>query len=470
MRDVSSEPTALARLMRQRGMSPSGLRHRIGEVTNHVLTPDPSLVWRWMNGKTEPSRKYITAIARALGVNPDELKEYDHAQEVGSNASASSGSASALVGTLIIGDAKPDEAADHPDVTWRGELKGAHEMFSRRKLLEASLIAAAASPVGRLYDSLRRQRLSQGALDGLSLMTNHLGRSIDKYDFSELDLQIGQQLSFVERYLRESLSVQQRKELCLNGARLSALGGFVAFLTGRIDRSLLCYDNAFSLAEEVQDRGLMAWVVAEEASMACYAGRFELAARMTRRALAPNSPNQMANISSNAARALSRMGSRVEAIEAIDATEHWSGRITAEVDSSRSGPMWSFSQVSAHTRVSESWLNLDEPRKAMDAAQIAIEDVADRKSPRFSAHAHLVLASAHARVGDVDQACSMASRVFEWYPQDFHTISARAGGLFEALPLAESCQPVQQLRDEFDFYMEASRRHADPALPSDEAS
>ena len=313
-----------------------------------------------------------------------------------------------------------------------------------------------AAPILELSNALDAPRLSRGALEGLGVVTDHLGRNFDRYDLAELTHELDHQLRFVTRYLREPTPVAQRHELCLQGSRLAALSAGAAFLTGSLGKAWLCYDTAFKLADEINDRTMMTWVVAEQASVACYLGKPKNAADVLQRLPAISDPNQRANAASNAARALSRIGDRTEAVKAIGDCETWCLEITPETDSSISGPMWSFSRISGFTRLGESWISLGMPGKAIEAIDQALASADSSKGPRFGAHARLISASARAMNGQPDVACAIASEVFASFPQDFYTIEKRALEFFEIIRKRPGCDEMSRLEEEFRYYLEIS--------------
>ncbi len=433
----SSQTTFLADLMARRGMSIDGLADRLRGHSVDGTQPDSSLVWKWVNARTRPSRRYLALLASVLDVEIDLLRlriEEDYRR-------------------------RTDSAQDGPPISdivaaTSGRLQfPPEELIDRRVVVKALLLSSGAGAMVELYDAIDRNTLSRASAEGLSIATNHLGCNFDRYDLFELQTQLDFHMSFVGRHLRESLTIDQRAMLCVEGARLAGMAASVAFLTGNVHGATVFDDISFRLAREVSDRRIMSWLLSEEAGMACYAGEPARALELLERANNVADIAQRANAASNTARAHAQLGDRAQVTRAVEGAERYSLDIPVDEDSSISGPHWSFSQISGFTRIAESWLDVDMPRQALNAIDHAMSVSAAQANPRLVAHARLISSAAQVRLGDVDGACETASEVFASNPQDFHTIAQHAKPLFVRLSSFENSTHVIALRAEFDHYL-----------------
>lgn len=436
----SSQRTYLGNQLEARKLSIDGLAERLRAQSADGTQPDPSLVWKWVKARSRPSRRYLDLLASELDVDPHTLQtqiEADYQQYVEGRAAKGQDG-------LVAGD----DAIGFPP----------SDLVDRRVVIQALLLSSGAGALAELHEAVDRNTLSRAAAEGLAVATDHLGRNFDNYDLVELQTQLDFHMTFVGRHLRESLTVSQRRMLCVHGAQLAAMAASVAFLTGNVHGATVYDDISFRLAKEVEDGRMMAWLLCEEAGMSVYGGDPVRALELLSWPMGVTDRAQRANAASNAARAYAQLGDPHKVAESADLAESLAVGIPADEDSSIAGPHWSFSQTSALTRVAESWLEVGEPDRAKSSAEHALEVSSQEGNPRLVAHARLIQCAAEAGLGNVDQACQVASDVFAATPQDFHTVAAHARPLFQRLQSVSSSQHVIQLRNEYDHYLRRAPR------------
>jgi len=197
----------------------------------------------------------------------------------------------------------------------------------------------------------------------------------------------------------------------------------------------------------------MAWLLCEEAGMSTYAGDPVRATKLLNSVNRVTDRAQRANAASSAARAYAQLGDRARVVEYVHLAEGLAMSIAGDEDSSISGPHWSFSQVSAFTRIAESWLEIDQSHEAMSAAEHALQISGAEGNLRLMSHARLIQCAAQVGLGNIDVACGTASEVFAATPQDFHTVAAHAKPLFARLRLFPDSPHVVQLKAEYEHYL-----------------
>lgn len=300
---------------------------------------------------TRPGSRYLGALADALEVSVDILR-----REVADGYRRDSAG-------HVSGDGhfETNSLPTSQSVVVSSDLEDLHEvmdMLERRQFLKAAAAGMFPASLMKLNDFFAGSKVSAGAVESVAVATEHLAQRFDKFNYIELDRLLEFHLETVVNYLRSGANLRQQAELYRRGSQLAGLLGLSAFLQGRVEHAWRSYAYARSFAEEVGDRKLTAWIVSEEASMACYAGHLASAATLTQLAQEKLSGRaQLASLSSNAARAYSGMGRRSDAVSAIESTVSNCLDISdGENSDLPSSPIWGFSATSGLTRVSSSWL------------------------------------------------------------------------------------------------------------------
>lgn len=428
--------TYLAHLVETRGLTPDGLVQRLREDSQDGGQPDSSLVWKWLNARVRPSKRYLQALAGILNVDVELLRT-----EIARDYTVFSRDTQAGSEHTALEDMANDIQFPSRDLT------------DQRVIIQASLVSSGARAMADLYESTQRNTLSASAIEGLVMTTEHLGRHFDDYGLVELRAQLEFQMAFVGKYLRESLTVGQRSTLVHNGARLAGMSASVAFLTGQVQNATLFDDIAFRLASEIADEGIKSWLRCEEAGMAAYARDPRRAIQLLQPALNVTDRAHRANVLTNLARAFGQLGDRVEVARSVVEAERLLLSMTDEQDSAVRGPHWSFSQLSGFTRIAESWLEVEMYAEAQEAANRALARSDGSSSPRLVGHARLALSAAKVGLGHLEAGCEEAADVFASGPQDFHTVAAHTRPLLSLLAPVRDSSPVARLRQEYDLYL-----------------
>jgi hypothetical protein len=311
-----------------------------------------------------------------------------------------------------------------------------------------------------IAENMRASRLSEGALESAGIVTEHLARNFDKYDYIELDRQIEFYLTFVIRYLKKHVTLRQRAELYLRGGQLAGLHGLSSFLQGNVSEAWSYYRASRQLSGEVGNRPLMAWITGEEASMASYSGEFEQASKLTEFGLRSISRGAaLANLGSNAVRAHSGMGDVREAERVIRLTEEAAYNIpAAENSDDADGPIWGFSQSSALTGVTEGRLMLGQAQEALHAARDAVSATSATTNERHGSHTQLLLARSYAHAGQPEEACRLACSILARLPQDSHTIIIRCNELAGDLRRFGGIPEVREYQELVHHYSASLKR------------
>lgn len=346
--------------------------------------------------------------------------------------------------------------------------------IDRRELLQSSLIllggevsARALRPpsgvalgIAELLDSARS---TPTVMDSLQVAVTYFASSFDEHDFEELYDSLTQHLKIVLGLLRRP-AYRHRRDLCLYGARLSGMMALLTHMQGKLNECLSHYSNAYALAEEIGDQGIMSWVMAERAAVAWSVGNAAAVLALTEGVVDGTRGANRANMVSNLAQAVARTGDRSRAVKLIVAAEAAAEAIPQEENSDRAGtPIWGFSPSSTITNTAIAWLNLGEARRALESAQRSIELLGDHALHRHAAHAKIIMATAHVGLGDPAEASRLATEVIQSAPQDVYIVSRQSTDLLRALDQHRASPEVRQLREVISHYekrLEAAAKSA----------
>jgi hypothetical protein len=427
----------------------ASLAHQIEKFSNGAQRPHPSLIWRWTKGYTRPSPRYLAALSGILQVEEAQL-----AAEIDAGIKR----AKSEPPEIIRGHRSPHSVVASVDVlageTTLRESNEIIEMIERRMLLKYMAAGLFSIPISEIVENMKTSSLSEGALESVGVMTEHLARNFDKYDYAELDRQIDFYLTFVIRYLKNHVTLRQRSELYLRGGQLAGLHGLSSFLQGNVNAAWVYYRAGRELSEEVGNRSFIAWITGEEGSMSSYSGQFEQASKLAEAGLRTiSSGAALANLGSNAVRAYSGMGDVREAERTIRLTEEAAYNIpAAENSDDPDGPIWGFSRSSALTGVTEGRLILGQAQEALHAAQHAVLATSPATNERHAAHAQLLLARSYARTAQPEEACRIAGAVLVQLPQDSHTIIIRCNELLGDLRRFAKIPEVREYQELVHHY------------------
>ncbi len=432
------------------GYSSAGLAEKISQDTNGQLTPDPSLVWRWAKGKTRPRAAYLAALASALNVDISLLRA-----DLASGPTA--GAEEALMPKQTNSKATPDALYDpEDDVERRPFLKIGATLLASTALTDGTgTIQEFAVALAQARDSSPSHR---GKLDILAAVTEHTARSFDTIDYRTICIDLGSHLRSTATLLHQPLRYAERGETCLRGAQMSGLVALASHLIGQLPTAWLHYRNAMELANEIGHLHQLGWLMSEQASMACYSGDYDHAIELTEYFIPRAQGLNRLNLASNAARSYARVGNFQKTRQYIELVEDGVSDISPKDDCDTPGtPIWNFSQSSALTRVAASYLWLGLGNQAIETAGRAVEITQQKGISRHGTHARLTMASAHALMGDPEQACKVAAETIASGPKDVFTALRRSADLMHFLEPYSTHSEVIELRAKLNYYKQKVR-------------
>ena len=397
----------LAQRITDLNLSFAAVSRRIERATGGTLRPDPSLVWRWTRGRTRPSGVYLSALAGALDLDEEQLREDIEEQWKNRAKSAASELSASKIRNNFF------------------RLREIREMVNRRSLLKAGAtifafstveaVAPVSSEAVRLAEVTGRSEISDGSIEAINVLTDHFAQNFVYYDLEEIVRQLNPYVTKVADALGGPLRVKQRGELCLRGAQLSALLGRTARSLGRLGDARLHFTNAFSLAEEIDHHDLMSWVVLEEATMASQAGAPEAALKLATAALPYSKAGSAVQALSLVARTEALLGKQNEASRAIVQTERTIGKIRPDEDSDKQNIVFNgWGASSTLHAVGRAWLWLGQPREAELCGAAAAAEASKSTSMwrnQNSAQGELVVAGARAQLGEPAEAARIIQRI-----------------------------------------------------------
>jgi hypothetical protein len=369
----------------------------------------------------------------------------------------STGEESADEGPSTASDAGNDSyevhrSASNPDVLDRRSLLKSTAILLGGELASPALRSVTAVTLN-LAETLETARLTPAVLDSIQLATDYYSRSFDRHNFHDLRAVLTQHLEAVDGLLRRPAKYRQRRELCLYGERISGMLALVTHMQGNLSECLAHYSNAFMLAEEIGDRAFMSWVVAERAAVAWSVGNAAAVLRLTETFVDKTRGANRANMVSNTALAFARTGDHSQAKSFISEAETLAHTIPEEQNSDLPGtPIWGFSPSSTITNTAIAWLNLREPRRALESAQNAELLLGDQGLYRHRVHAKIIMATSYAALGEPEEASRLATDVILSSPQDVYIVSGQSLDLLQALRKYRSTPAVRQLHEVISFY------------------
>ncbi|MGI5214709.1 hypothetical protein [Plantactinospora sp. CA-290183] len=336
--------------------------------------------------------------------------------------------------------------------------------LDRRALLQSSVIllggevsARALQPVPglplRVAETLEQNRVTPAVLETIQLAVGYYSQTFDQHDFDELHGALSEHLETVLTLLRGPATFRQRGELCLYGARLSGMLALLTHMQGKLAECLSHYRNAYLLSEEIGDRAFMSWVMAERAAVAWSVGNARAVRQLTESFVDGTRGANRANMVSNLAQAAARTNDRALSLRMIAEAEAAAETIPSGQNSDLPGtPIWGFSPSSTITNTAIGWLNLEEPQRALEAAQRSVVLLGEHAIHRHVAHSKIIMATAHVNLGEPGEGCRLASEVILSAPQDVYIVSRQSTDLLRALHSYRGTPEVRQLRDVIAHY------------------
>gem|GEM_PF-6231298 len=380
-----------------------------------------------------PSEVYVAALAKVLQLD-QRLLEQDIQRY-----SKSRRESRIKVDTGSIRSWPKPARAEKPD-----EM---HELVRRREILKAGATAAATTtasglellldpvintPRSALASTAGKSYIGRPELDAFESLERHLAVNLWRYDYDRLEVQLIPLVERIAQLLNRPLRYKERGELCLYGAQISAILGIVTFERGRLRSAHAHFNDAFYLADEIGHRDLMAWIVGQESTIAVYSQQYDYAKLIAQAGKTIARGAMKADLASNEARALAGMGSAKEALRAITNTERAAEAMPRHQDSDISYYLFGFPRSMGFLRSARSFLMLGQPREAQEAARIGLELTQWNKASQ-QGQARLMSAIAYAQLGEVDEACRVASAAINDKPQNILLIKVLSTDLLMEL-------------------------------------
>ncbi|MGW2783262.1 hypothetical protein ACWC3X_18750 [Streptomyces populi] len=366
----------------------------------HQLPSDASVKRRiasWENGHSVPDDFYGPLLCEAYGLSAVELG-LNH--EGGRNTSLMD----------VSYPASPDDAIEAVDQLWRADLNR-YEPLLQAEPSEPAWNEASLRWLVAPEPAVPRQRQ-----DGLRVGLGDVAAIKTTADmFAELDDRFGgdharhaaiQYLSTeVAPLLRGRYTEQVGRALLSTAAEATLLAGWMSYDACRHGLAQRYFLQALRLAQDANDRRLAGSILSAMSHQATFLGRYTQAATLARAALMGVSPvatpTLRAQFHAMEARALARTGD-VRACEAAlsAATKALEGRNTDDE------PEWIsyFDEAELAAEAAHCFRDVNSARQAVTHAENAMSG----SHVRSDFFATMVLADAHLRAGDVEEACRVA--------------------------------------------------------------
>ncbi|MFD6293991.1 hypothetical protein ACFWFU_04060 [Streptomyces sp. NPDC060235] len=366
----------------------------------HQLPSDASVKRRiasWENGHSFPDDFYGPLLCEAYGLSAAELG-LNH--EGGRNMSLMD----------VSYPASPDDAIDAVDQLWRADLNR-YEPLLQAEPSEPAWNEASLRWLVAPEPAVPRQRQ-----DGIRVGLGDVAAIKTTADmFAELDDRFGgdharhaaiQYLSTeVAPLLRGRYTEQVGRALLSTAAEATLLAGWMSYDACRHGLAQRYFLQALRLAQDANDRRLAGSILSAMSHQATFLGRYTQAATLARAALMGISPvatpTLRAQFHAMEARALARTGD-VRACEAAlsAATKALEGRNTDDE------PEWIsyFDEAELAAEAAHCFRDVNSARQAVAHAENAMSG----SHVRSDFFATMVLADAHLRAGDVEEACRVA--------------------------------------------------------------
>ncbi|MFI6333882.1 hypothetical protein [Streptomyces sp. NPDC050535] len=439
--------TLLAQRMAELGLTYQGLAQRIFENSGRTMRPDPSLVWRWMNGKTRPGNGYVTHLAQVLGVEQDVLKaDFSKERPRESRPGTDHGAGSPVVART---------------------LREARDAVRRRNFLKSGIGMAAwglgggkLEPISpealRLAEITGSSEVSDGSIDAIGILVDHFAGNFTRYDQREIIKELVPYVGKLTDALSGPLACKKRGELCLSGARMAGLLGRASRSIGRLDDARLYFGSSFYLAEEINHHDMMSWTTLEEATMYYQAGAPQAAHQLVEAALPYSHAGNLVQVLSLQARTSALLSMPHEAVKAISETERRIGAIRPDEDSDLQNVVfngWGTSP-SMHA-LGRAWLWLGRSREASEFGAQAMRTADQATSMwRHQNHAQgqLVLAGSLAQAGEPEEACRLAESVLSTLHHSAYILITQSTDLMQYLQEHQEMDAVQHLASMLTVY------------------
>lgn len=386
-----------------RGWSQPRLVRELRQVAarrGHQLPSDPSVKRRiasWENGHSFPDDFYGPLLCDAFGIS---------AAELGLNHSDAHDSA--LLDAAY--PASPDAAIQTVGQLWRADLNGYEPLLqtepSEPAWSEASLRWLVAPEPAIPRPRTDGARVCLGDVAAVKTTADVFARLDDQFGGDHARHAVIQYLSNdVVPLLRGRYTDQVGRALYSTVAEATLLAGWMSYDSCHHGLAQRYFLQALRLAQDANDRRLAGSILSAMSHQATFLGRYTEAATLARAALMGISPvatpTLRAQFHAMEARALARTGD-------VSACEAALSAATKALESRNSDdePEWIsyFDEAELAAEAAHCFRDVNSARRAVAHAENAMSG----SHVRSDFFATMVLADAHLRAGDVEEACRVA--------------------------------------------------------------
>jgi hypothetical protein len=396
----------LARLMGEAGFtSHKAFARAVCKASAEAGTPvgcDHTSVSRWLHGtapRPETASFIVTVLSRALGRQL---------------CVADVGMAASMPVPTDLGldyPSSPDEAIDVVARLWRADLDEASVLVksapSTGAWNNAPLGWLVAGATSRSRDDLAGPRAGSSDVERIRTTTNLFAQLDNRFGGGHARHALIQFLaSDVDRLLRGRYRDKAGAELFSAAAEATLLAAWMSYDSGLHSLAQRYFIQALGLAQAGSDPLLPGTILDAMSHQATYLGRFREAANLARAARtgtqATATPTLTAHFYAMEARALARAGDAPGCELALSRAVTGFERRHPDDD-----PQWIryFDDAELAAEFGHCLRDLGRPAAA---ARYAAQSLGSACGPRSDFFATLVLADAHLRAGDADQACHIA--------------------------------------------------------------
>lgn len=440
--------TLVEQRIKELGLTYERVAARIAVVTNGLIAPDQSLVWRWAKASSRPSEKNLKALSLALDLDMNEIRSDIESRYRERRTRAP--------------NSKPQPPSPLSQLQEAEENIEIETIMKRRSFLKAGVGLVAASATGypddRLSDDLLglaaaagKSHVSRATLAALETVTNHYAFNMWTYDYRQLSADINKYLRQLTELLNSPLTCGERAEVCLRGSELSLILGLVCFEIGAHQQSRANLSNSFYLAREIDHKGLMSYVASLESLHFAASGQNRDGALLTDAASRFASGTTLVDVASNNALLWARAKDKLAAKESIRKVEYL-------IDQTYSGnevsSFWMFPKNVALLRVAHSWIQLGEPTLALRAAEYSSVEVHNNAVSELG-QAKLAMAMSFAQLRDAHRASGLVMEVLSQEPQNRYLFESQT---MEVLGYLAGCDSpkISELQGALREYLKLS--------------
>ncbi|MFD4571594.1 hypothetical protein ACFWNK_01150 [Streptomyces sp. NPDC058417] len=351
----------------------------------------------WENGHSSPDDFYVSLLCDAFEVRAAELSLGQREVE----------DASVLDATY---PASLDDAIQAVSQLWRGDLNK-YDPLLRAELSEpawneASLRWLVAPEPGDPGSRAEGTRVGLGDVAAIKFTVAVFARLDDQFGGDHARHSVIQYLSDqVTPILHGRFTEQVGRALFSTVAEATLLAGWMTYDAGHHGLAQRYFLQALRLAQDADDRRLAGSVLSAMSHQATFLGRYAQAVTLARAALMGTSsvatPTLRAQFHAMAARALARSGE----VSACQATLSAAAK-ALESRNREDEPEWIsyFDEAELAAEAAHCFRDVDRARQAVAHA----ENARSGSHVRSDFFATMVLADAHLRAGDVEEACRVA--------------------------------------------------------------